>query len=75
MPIYAARELPIKGVSSEIILERIINKPARIIKINELENFLTTDFSGVFLSIGAGDIDKLTHKITEILSKNPSEKK
>ena len=65
LPIYPARELPIKGVTSEIILEemRIDNKA--IIEKSELINDLKKREIEVLATLGAGDIDKLVPIIND----------
>ncbi len=59
MPIYPARELPIEGVTSEVLKERIKNLNVSILTHNEVLLRLNNQAKGVFLTIGAGDIDRL----------------
>jgi UDP-N-acetylmuramate--alanine ligase len=59
MPIYPARELPIEGVTSEVLKERIENLNVSILTHNEVLLRLNNQAKGVFLTIGAGDIDRL----------------
>ncbi|PKQ60774.1 UDP-N-acetylmuramate--L-alanine ligase [Labilibaculum filiforme] len=68
LDIYPARELPIEGVSSEIILKNI-NVPAQICGKNELLNLLKEKDFEVLLTLGAGDIDKLVVPIKNLISK------
>ncbi|MFN6083828.1 MAG: UDP-N-acetylmuramate--L-alanine ligase [Fluviicola sp.] len=65
MPIYPARELPIEGVTSEIIVNRIGSK-ARILKPEEVVSYASEFSEGVFLTIGAGDIDRIVPSLEKI---------
>jgi len=67
LPIFPARELPIKGVSSEMILPYI--EKATIAKVVESQEEIikTLKFSqeDILISAGAGDVDKIVDKIRE----------
>lgn len=68
--IYPARELPIEGVTSELIYDNLrpgIEKHL-IHKEDILDVVSKPDFD-VLISLGAGDIEKYVPQITEILSK------
>ncbi len=76
LPIYPARELPMEGVSSELILNRMENKNAAVISKEGLLKYLEGDylklvhedtFGDVLVTAGAGDIDKLIEPIKKIL--------
>ena len=69
LPIYPARELPIEGVSSEMLLARITNPNKRIIEKAALVNYLASrkNEGAVILTVGAGDIDRLVEPIAEAL--------
>lgn len=69
LPIYPARELPIAGVNSEMLLERITNPNKRIVEKAELVNYLASrkNEGAVILTVGAGDIDRLVQPIAEQL--------
>ena len=67
LPIYPAREAPIKGVDSFVLMQKIKNKNKRIINsVSELFSFLNRDLDMVLLTIGAGDIDQWPKKIQKI---------
>jgi UDP-N-acetylmuramate--alanine ligase len=80
LPIYPARELPMEGVSSEMILERMHSEDRFVLsKQNLLKQFslektahVEEGFEGtVIITAGAGDIDTLVEPIKQILlSKN-----
>jgi UDP-N-acetylmuramate--alanine ligase len=70
LPIYPARELPIAGVTSEMILDKMKNKNKRVLDKDELKNWIRKDFNKqgkVLVTAGAGDIDLLIEPIKEIL--------
>jgi UDP-N-acetylmuramate--alanine ligase len=70
LPIYPARELPISGVSSEMILEKMKNKNKMVLSKEELKRWIKRDFKKkgeVLVTAGAGDIDLLVAPIKEIL--------
>jgi len=68
MPIYPARELPIPGVSSEAIREKMTLQEVRIMAHHELSEYLANNKPDVLLTIGAGDIDLIVKPIKAILS-------
>jgi UDP-N-acetylmuramate--alanine ligase len=70
LPIYPARELPIAGVSSEMILDKMKSKNKRVLNKEELTDWIEKDFKKqgkVLVTAGAGDIDLLVEPIKEIL--------
>jgi UDP-N-acetylmuramate--alanine ligase len=68
LDIYPARELPIDGVTSKIIFDKITSKK-HLVSRNELLESLKKNQPKVFLTLGAGDIDLLINPIKEILEK------
>ena len=68
LDIYPARELPIEGVTSKIILDKITSKK-HLVSNAELLEAVKTNQPKVFLTLGAGDIDLLRKPIKEILEK------
>ena len=75
LPVYPARELPMEGVSSEMILDRMKNKNKRVLDKQALlkyikEEFvpgLNSEFTEVLIIAGAGDIDAMLQPIKAIL--------
>lgn len=70
LPIYPARELPIEGVSSEIIREKMSNQEVDIVAKNEVVAHLQDKLSGkdLIITAGAGDIDTLVEPIKKMLT-------
>jgi UDP-N-acetylmuramate--alanine ligase len=71
LPVYPARELPIEGVSSEMILLRMNNDDRSVMSKTALLDWiredyketLNTEFGEVLITAGAGDIDMLVETI------------
>jgi UDP-N-acetylmuramate--alanine ligase len=68
LPIYPAREKPIEGVSSEIILEKMTIRNKRLLEKKDIPGMLDLKNIDVLLTIGAGDIDRLVDPIEEALN-------
>ena len=66
LPIYPARETPILGVTSDYLLELITNDTKKLISKEELVGCAEAFDSGVFVTIGAGDIDRFVQPIKEV---------
>ena len=68
MDIYPARELPLPGIDSELIRERL-TVSGRILSKEALMEYIGCDFrQGILVTMGAGDIDRLGHSIkTQLL--------
>ncbi len=72
LPIYPARELPIPGVSSEMILSSVTSPVKRILTKKELiESIHLLNFE-VTLTAGAGDIANLLPEIAQEIKKQPT---
>lgn len=65
LPIYPARELPIEGVTSEVLLQKIDHDDATCIPQNQVINDLRSRDLDILLTLGAGDIDQLVEPIYE----------
>jgi UDP-N-acetylmuramate--alanine ligase len=77
LPIYPARELPIEGVNSEMILKKMKIENKKVMSQDELLKWIkseyvknvNTEFGQVLITAGAGDIDMVVEPIKEILEK------
>ena len=67
MEIYPARELPIEGVDSEMILGKMTLKSRRLCQKNEIPEILGNYNLEILLTLGAGDIDRLIDPIVSYL--------
>ena len=79
LPIYPARELPMEGVTSEMILQRMHNENKMVLSKEDLLKHISQEMAAqveegyngtLFITSGAGDIDTLVEPIKEILLKN-----
>jgi UDP-N-acetylmuramate--alanine ligase len=76
LPIYPARELPIEGVSSDMIKRKMNRDGTEIVKKEELTEWMKNysgsinkEFGEVIITAGAGDIDSLVEPLkTAILN-------
>ncbi len=69
LDIYPARELPIEGVDSELILRNVKLKNKTLCTKENLLSLLKEKELDVLVTFGAGDIDKLVPLIKEQLKK------
>lgn len=68
--IYPARELPIEGVSSQLIYDHLSpNIEKTLCKKEEVLNVLMNKNIEVLITLGAGDIENYASQICEILNK------
>ncbi len=69
MDIYPARELPIPGVDSLLILKSISCAEKKLLSREELLSTIASNTPQVLMTLGAGDIDQLIIPIQKILEK------
>lgn len=69
LDIYPARELPVEGVTSAIIGDNMSNPAHTILSKEGLLKYVETAPLELFITAGAGDIDKLVQPIKEIIEK------
>lgn len=67
LEIYPARELPIKGVSAEMLLEKVAITNKQLVPKNEVLNYVENHQPQVLVTLGAGDIDTLVEPISTLL--------
>jgi UDP-N-acetylmuramate--alanine ligase len=72
LPIYPARELPIPGVESEMLLEGIQAANKICIPKNEVMDYLKSVAPEVLVTLGAGDIDRLVPGIATWTNSRPN---
>ena len=70
LPIYPAREEPIEGVCSDMMLP-LISVPAQIVEKERLLEEVTRKNPELLVTFGAGDIDRFCEPIAERLSLLP----
>ena len=67
LPIYPAREEPIPGVTSEIILDRVTAPEKVLVPKEELMDYLAQEPVDVVATFGAGNIDRFIGPIAQML--------
>ena len=67
--IYPAREEPIAGITSELILSKIKIKDKKLLSEKKILEQLSNKLPDVLATIGAGSIDKLVPKIKNLITK------
>ncbi|MDR2804057.1 MAG: UDP-N-acetylmuramate--L-alanine ligase [Dysgonamonadaceae bacterium] len=67
LPIYPAREEPISGVSSEMILDLVTSPQKKIVAYSDLVDSIAKNNVDVLLMTGAGDIELLVEPIKKKL--------
>ncbi|NOX86985.1 MAG: UDP-N-acetylmuramate--L-alanine ligase [Chlorobi bacterium] len=69
LPVYPAREKPIPGIDSSIILDRINNPDKKLFSTEQLLKYLKRKKPELLLTLGAGDIGMIVPEIEKILRK------
>ena len=67
LDIYPAREEPIPGVTSQMILDKVTIADKRCCTKEELPGIIANGTYEVLLMLGAGDIDRLVEPVCQIL--------
>ena len=73
LPIYAAREDEIIGISSDWLLSKVDLKEKRVVESTKVLELMKKTKEGVVLTIGAGDIDRMVEPLVKILNENITE--
>lgn len=73
LDIYPAREEPIPGVTSDIIFDKVDGPEKVLLKKEELMDYLKNEPVDVLATFGAGNIDRFTGPITEMLKARTTE--
>lgn len=69
LDIYPARELPIEGVTSQMVLDRMSLNNKHILSKESVLEWVEASHPEVLITAGAGDIDQLVEPIKKILEK------
>lgn len=68
LPIYPARELPIEGVNSEMILNKMELKNKQVLSKENMLNYINENKPKLVVLAGAGDIDVLVEQVKKIIN-------
>ena len=67
LPIYPAREVPIKGITSAALMEKMTIEKKHLCQKADLVNLVAELRPDVLLTVGAGDIDKEVPKLAALI--------
>ncbi len=67
LDIYPARELPIEGITSQMLLDKMTLVNKRILSKQAALDAVKSEMPGLLLTVGAGDIDTLVHPLKDIM--------
>jgi len=67
LDIYPAREVPIEGINSQMLIDKITINDKRILSKEGVLDYFENNKTEITLIIGAGDIDRLVQPIKNIL--------
>ena len=70
LEIYPAREKPIVGINSQMLIDKMKSKNKFLVKKENVLEFLKTHQPQVVMTLGAGDIDSLIIPIEELLKES-----
>ncbi len=71
LPIYPARELPMEGVNSEMLLNNMQLNQKQVLEKSAFLDWVKTNRPELLVMAGAGDIDTLVNPAKEILLNHP----
>jgi UDP-N-acetylmuramate--alanine ligase len=69
LPIYPARELPMPGVTSSLLLDKMKLNKKKLLTKEEMKAWVAATKPKILVMAGAGDIDALVLPVKEILEK------
>ena len=70
LDIYPARELPIEGITSSWLLDKMTNNDKKVVSKTDLISEILKSEAKIIVTIGAGDIGELVPSIKDALENN-----
>ncbi len=70
MEIYPARELPIEGITSSFLLDKVRLEAKSILQKADVESYVEACKADIILTLGAGDIDRHIESIENIVNRS-----
>jgi UDP-N-acetylmuramate--alanine ligase len=67
LPIYPARELPMEGVTSELLLQKMTNTKKQVLSKEAMKEWVAGNQPKLIVMAGAGDIDALVQPVKDLL--------
>ena len=71
LDIYPAREKPIEGITSKILMDRIYGPKKMLCSREQALQAISENPPDILLTLGAGDIDQLVEPIEALFTKKP----
>ena len=71
LDIYPAREKPIEGITSEILMDKIQAPEKMLCSLQQALQTISENPPDILLTLGAGNIDQLVEPIEELFTKKP----
>jgi UDP-N-acetylmuramate--alanine ligase len=68
LPIYPAREVPMEGVTSKMIYDKMMLNNKKLMEKAEMLDYISATKPSLVVMAGAGDIDVLVYQVKEILN-------
>jgi UDP-N-acetylmuramate--alanine ligase len=68
LPVYPARELPMEGVNSEMILNKMTIANKKVLSKREILDWIKNNKTALLITAGAGDIDTLVEPIKNLIN-------
>ncbi|MES2330218.1 MAG: UDP-N-acetylmuramate--L-alanine ligase [Bacteroidota bacterium] len=68
LPIYPARELPMEGVTSELLLDKMNNSKKQVLSKEAMKEWVADNQPKLIVMAGAGDIDALVQPVKDLLA-------
>jgi UDP-N-acetylmuramate--alanine ligase len=70
MEIYPARELPMEGINSQWLMDKMTNDNKKIVSKEDLISEIVASDAAVIVTIGAGDLGEMVPSIKKALYEN-----
>ena len=70
LPIYPAREQPMEGVTSEMLLGKMTLDNKQLVQKSELLQLIGKNRPEVLITMGAGDIDTMVEPVKNLIETN-----
>ncbi len=67
LDIYPARELPIEGITSQTLLDKVQMADKRLCKKSDLIGLIESEKPRLLVTMGAGDIDRFVEPLEELI--------
>jgi len=70
MEIYPARELPMEGITSQWLMDKMTNENKKIVSKEDLISEIVANDAAIIVTIGAGDLGEMVPSIKKALYEN-----